>query len=588
MSDEHLSDPADDDAPESGPVPYFDVLEAVEPPDVWPLVERRMQARAAATNGQAPNGRTARTDDGRVVPAEPLVLDQPRRTRDRRRSRRWPTMAAMAIVVVLALVAGAVVLTRAPGDDGSVTADGPRLPDRTGADDGVAVSTETPADPGPELAVNAEWVQEQPSGLGLPTDGSVIRIERLDSGLWAIAGGRPYRSTDGGRTWDPVAEDALGPMPTDRDEPHAIAGIPVEHEGTMLLLGTNLGPEPDLPWTDDCVPGASCAGPPPFFGTAEGPCKDGCVSMPAGDCTPEMGCIYDDDQCVDGCLTSANALLQNTIRTSTPVVWTSSDGGQIWRDDAVPLSGGLDEHWVGMITTSAGFALLSFGYAGTQTPGWHLLTSPDGREWQRIAAPELDAGTGGTPAITTFSSLGDRLVAMGASHSRSGSAAAWYSDDNGVTWTEATIDSDVEPSNVSQMTDLAVGPDGMLAIGKRGPAGLGIEASLSAGGEQMGVWFSEDGATWTERTPLGEDKHIRWGEVTWGPAGFLVSWDDYGADATTHGTVVSLDGVEWTTIDHPEGRESVDVAATDDEYVMIAGTSETGEPAIELWRLPVG
>jgi hypothetical protein len=159
------------------------------------------------------------------------------------------------------------------------------------------------------------------------------------------------------------------------------------------------------------------------------------------------------------------------------VSWTSTDGGATWteaREENMPALGAVASGGPGLVGAQ-------WNYSGTTPFDTTMVTSTDGATWELTATLEM-------AAVYAIDVIGDRIVAVGnvqADPNGESEAAAWYSDDGGVTWTPADVP---DGGALLTMQDLAVLGGGLAAIG----AG-GANASVS-----VDAWRTADGATWEQ------------------------------------------------------------------------------------------
>ncbi|MGI9658761.1 MAG: hypothetical protein ACR2OD_07625 [Gaiellaceae bacterium] len=165
-------------------------------------------------------------------------------------------------------------------------------------------------------------------------------------------------------------------------------------------------------------------------------------------------------------------------------VWTSADGvswSRVEHDDAV--FGGLGYQSMSAVI-AGGPGLVAVGRDRTGPVVW---TSPDGAEWTRItpetAADIFGPGTGLSGRMNSVTAVGPGLVAVGTSGS---DAAAWASED-GITWVRAPYD------------EAVFGGEGLQEMRSVVPGGLGVVA-VGADGANAAVWTSVDGGTWARTT----------------------------------------------------------------------------------------
>jgi hypothetical protein len=160
--------------------------------------------------------------------------------------------------------------------------------------------------------------------------------------------------------------------------------------------------------------------------------------------------------------------------TMFPTIWSSADG-TAW---SAPVVVGDQDRSITRVVELAGRLIAMVGGNGAPAD---IVSSTDGRSWTR--GPAL----GFTVALPAdLVANGTRLVAVGVAWpDQTDVAAAWYSDDGGTSWQSATVPPGGAPS---WMTSVAVGPNGLVAVGwATGPGGGGSPA----------IWLSADGSDWT-------------------------------------------------------------------------------------------
>ena len=176
------------------------------------------------------------------------------------------------------------------------------------------------------------------------------------------------------------------------------------------------------------------------------------------------------------------------------VVWTSVDGitwSRVPHDESV--FGGVGEQWMGSVTA---------GGPGLVAVGWDLVgfdadaavwTSPDGVTWSRVPHDEEVFGGRSYQAMRELTAGGPGLVAVGEDRSRDfddGDVAVWTSVD-GITWSR--VPHDEENLGEGQVTSVTSVGSGLVAVGNVG----------SDAGDDAAVWTSTDGITWS-RVPHDE------------------------------------------------------------------------------------
>jgi hypothetical protein len=184
-----------------------------------------------------------------------------------------------------------------------------------------------------------------------------------------------------------------------------------------------------------------------------------------------------------------------------------------------------------------------------------VWTSPDGIAWSRVPHDEAvfggegDEGDSGGQEMSGVTVGGPGLVAVGwggtgrAEHASYRDAAVWTSPD-GITWSRVPQDEAVFGGERNQqMTSVAIGGPGLVAVGREGLRG---ETNAA-------VWTSSDGITWS-RVP--HDEAVFGGEgwqamtsVTAGGPGLVAVGSDQGFDGAVW---TSPDGVTWSRVPHDE------------------------------------
>ncbi len=183
----------------------------------------------------------------------------------------------------------------------------------------------------------------------------------------------------------------------------------------------------------------------------------------------------------------------------------------------------------GVVSTRGGYVAAGTDIFSAGRPGAIVWSSPDGVTWVQAATFDQDV------VITSLTALGDRLVAVGSTGGQSPRAAAWFSDDDGRTWTPVELPASGDTSEDSEMISedsemikVAAGGERLLAVSTQGTVAPG--GSRTDDAHQIGLpsratlWSSDDGITWRQGTtvPFPETFGLWRSTLTWGPAGFLV------------------------------------------------------------------
>jgi hypothetical protein len=146
-----------------------------------------------------------------------------------------------------------------------------------------------------------------------------------------------------------------------------------------------------------------------------------------------------------------------------------------------------DREMLGVTATSSGFAAV--GLQGNSPAVW---ASPDGKTWTVMALP-LPAGAV-RAVLLRAASIGGTIVAVGMEQAQSGALTpfAARSVNGGATWAETTLP---VPSGTAQVTALAAAGQVFTATGTYGS---------TAGHQDVVVWTSSNGLSWTAATPAGQ------------------------------------------------------------------------------------
>jgi hypothetical protein len=235
-------------------------------------------------------------------------------------------------------------------------------------------------------------------------------------------------------------------------------------------------------------------------------------------------------------------------------VWTSEDG-RTWtrvpHDDATFAT----VHTQSMSSVSTGGpGLVAVGTARREVGfGWAAAawTSEDGVTWTRLPHEEDIFGGDGMPMMSAVTAGGPGVVAVGGSHwsyrdpEQGWFAAAWTSAD-GLRWERAPHDEEAfESSGYPLMADVVAVDTELVAVG----------AVFELTDEEFvtrmvgAVWTSEDGLRWTrlphDEAVFGGADEVTLGSVAAGPSG-LVAVGTVGFDAA-NGPPGSTVAAVWTS-----------------------------------------
>ena len=181
-------------------------------------------------------------------------------------------------------------------------------------------------------------------------------------------------------------------------------------------------------------------------------------------------------------------------RTIAAAWWSANLTGWQRAGDAVP--GALDGPGASrqMLAVTAGpQGLVAVGADGNAAAAW---TSPNGQAWTQQHVP---LPSGATRAVLQHvASNGRTVVAVGAVLTTAGQRLpfAASSADGGHTWTQSALPVPAGRASVTALTGTGTGAGrGFLATGTFG---------RTPGHQDVVVWTSADGSTWTAATPAGQ------------------------------------------------------------------------------------
>lgn len=283
--------------------------------------------------------------------------------------------------------------------------------------------------------------------------------------------------------------------------------------------------------------------------------------------------------------------------------WTSADAVNWERHALDGLTSGPFVSVTGVVATADGFLATGFDNADPETGQRNesfLLRSSDGATWDRAENAEFAAPGVFVNGITSF---GDRVIAYGATDGHAGNAAAWYSDDNGGTWTRSSVH-DTSALPTSSITHSITAAETLVLVGEQATAEPGFDdvtesTATQRGDQDIAMWTSTDGASYqpVDTAPINSAALDRATAVTSGVTGVLIAADrDASAGTTTHIW-------EWHPSrgfieqDHGELASVTTLTALPDGYLATASdrhfrdrdpndTSDTSGEDTLVWVLP--
>lgn len=438
-------------------------------------------------------------------------------------------------------------------------APGDRVSDLAGGEQGFAaagVTTRPDGTPGPVVWLSPDgerWTRVDDRG-GLPGRiGGIAAIAMRGDRVVALAdaGGSAsvvLRSDDGGRTW----RAGESPLPGVRAEPGALAAT---ERGFVLV--------PVRQRTAD--------GRVPVYCSPDGGRWTGCGAI--GGLGPDGPGV----RAVGASEAGVAALVETEWGRYT--AYTSADGGAWTR--AAEL-GEIPGTLRGLTITGAGLLVAGGDRRGrgdvenlpvlvTARAGGSVTAVPP----ERIAGLRRDAGE-----VADLAAAGGTFVAVG---SADGDAAIWTARD-GAGWAAAGPAGPLSGPGRQELTGVAHGPEGWLAVGSTTP-----EPALT----RPLLVTSADGRTWRPGPEIeapADHPALAPVAVAAGPQGYVIAGEDHGPDGARPALWFSADLTRFARIpaeslpDEGAGVRLAGVTATPDGFAAVGSAGRDGRETGIVWR----
>jgi hypothetical protein len=218
---------------------------------------------------------------------------------------------------------------------------------------------------------------------------------------------------------------------------------------------------------------------------------------------------------------------------------------------------------------SVGDRLILTGSDGGEPAAWY--SDDDGVSWVRGTVHGLSSDPGEL-TMGVMTSRSGLLISLGSEFSTNWKPATWLSDDLGATWQQVAADS-APPSTIEVVVQAGI----FVALGQ-GPNGV------------PGIWRSDDGIQWQHLDATEAFAGATTVEGLVAREGQLVAvgatLDESEAGIPT--AWLSTDGREWRPIELSSGQgAALDIAADSDGYVAV-GAGSTGGAHPVAWESPDG
>ena len=285
--------------------------------------------------------------------------------------------------------------------------------------------------------------------------------------------------------------------------------------------------------------------------------------------------------------TTATTWAETTTTTVPPVgewAWSllASDGSAF---------GGMPPVQGVIALAAGGPGLVAVGTEYTEAEGdVAVWTSLDGRAWSRVPHDESVFGGEGLQYPLGVAAGGPGLVAVGVDEAGGDPDAAVWTSPDGLVWARVPHDEAVFGGNDLQtMTSVTTGGPGLVAVGADGSGGDWV----------LAVWTSPDGLNW-ERLPLngaalGGSSGQRAEQVVAWSGGLVAVGEAISEEGYCAAVWVSPDGVNWSRVPHDEavfggeGTQSMEsVALGGPGLVAVGFDGPPGEFDGAVWTSPDG
>jgi hypothetical protein len=279
-----------------------------------------------------------------------------------------------------------------------------------------------------------------------------------------------------------------------------------------------------------------------------------------------------------------------------PVAWTNAGG--TWQRTELPAPDNALVTIHAVVATSDGF--VAFGQDSRDplegsTNTAHVWRSVDGREWEHTG----DTLPAGSIILSATTTPDGRIIAVGQTAGLAPNATAWVSADEGRSWDPAAPSSEPPGWPFSTMSDVAAGPQGLLAVGTRATRPQvavtyeNNEGRTLEGEQSLALWWSTDGTNWEPKANVTTPDQITVDPaVVWGDPGFVVAARAATPTDDLAQSWITTSGVQLHPLTHPHDQGILAIAATQDSYRSITQLFDPAPdptrrhaPPLRVWQL---